>query len=424
MLLLVNLFEMKKIVVFIVLMMVMMPIIYSQNNIINNNIIQAPIIEKPVYIERYRPIYVEKPRVARKLEKPVLLHGYLWVYPEDLGYFNGIPVSVIDNINAQGSYGRNNWRIPSPDELAILEANAEIIGLGDEIYLATDHRNGVLRLVSTVPIEMPSKPVTESPFLLLGYLWVYPEDTGAFNSYPSVELINSINANKPYGRDNWRIPTPDELCLMEANMEKIGLSSNNYLATNRSNGVLRLVSTGPSLKEIEEQNALVLREKENRRAMIVSSGQGRRIGNVIWRTQVLSVGIDSVFRLRDVFNYRSHVVFPDEWRLPTIDEVIELCRFFNNDPVSVWGWLQELTSTNLKIEDGYWIPGDARTGYGGRYCELNSGYLIYMDYDGLAFVRFCQGTTKKEPFIRYNVSADEDNWGSNYGYIILVYDEK
>lgn len=110
--------------------------------------INVPVIEKPVYIERYRTVYVEKPRVARKLDEPVLLLGYLWVYPEDLGNFKQVPVSVINSVNAQKPYGRDNWRIPTPDELAVLEANADKIGLGDDIYLATDHRNGVLRLVA------------------------------------------------------------------------------------------------------------------------------------------------------------------------------------------------------------------------------------------------------------------------------------
>ena len=110
--------------------------------------INVPVIEKPVYIERYRTVYVNKPRKARKLSEPVLLLGYLWVYPEDLGSFKQVPISVIKSVNAQRPYGRNNWRIPTPDELAVLEANAERIGLGDDIYLATDHRNGTLRLVA------------------------------------------------------------------------------------------------------------------------------------------------------------------------------------------------------------------------------------------------------------------------------------
>lgn len=110
--------------------------------------INVPVIEKPVYIERYRTVYVNKPRKARKLSEPVLLLGYLWVYPEDLGSFKQVPTSVIKSVNAQRPYGRNNWRIPTPDELAVLEANAERIGLGDDIYQATDHCNGTLRLVA------------------------------------------------------------------------------------------------------------------------------------------------------------------------------------------------------------------------------------------------------------------------------------
>lgn len=110
--------------------------------------INVPVIEKPVYIERYRTVYVNKPRKARKLSEPVMLLGYLWVYPEDLGSFKQVPTSVIKSINAQRPYGCNSWRIPTPDELAVLEANAERIGLGDDIYLATDHCNGTLRLVA------------------------------------------------------------------------------------------------------------------------------------------------------------------------------------------------------------------------------------------------------------------------------------
>lgn len=109
--------------------------------------INLPVIEKKVYVDKYRTVYVEKPRVAKKLDKPVMLLGYLWVYPEDLGNFKQVPESVIRALNAQNPYGHNNWRIPSPDELAVMEANAERIGLGDDIYLATDHSNGVLRLV-------------------------------------------------------------------------------------------------------------------------------------------------------------------------------------------------------------------------------------------------------------------------------------
>ncbi|MBQ9200769.1 MAG: hypothetical protein IJ154_00125 [Bacteroidales bacterium] len=128
----------------------------SNQNVNNNNntiIIQnQPVIEKNIYIERYRTVYVDRPqpkRVARKLSAPICLLGYLWVYPEDLGTYMSGPTSIIAQINAQGQYGRNDWRVPSPDELRLMENYADKCGLGDDIYLATDHRNGVLRLVST-----------------------------------------------------------------------------------------------------------------------------------------------------------------------------------------------------------------------------------------------------------------------------------
>lgn len=125
----------------------------NQQNV-NINFDKLPIIEKPVYITKYRTVYVDKPqptRIAKKLEKPVLLLGYLWVYPYDLGEFIQNPTNIIENINAQAPFDRSTWRIPTPDELAVMEANADDVGLGDGIYMATSHKNGILRLVSTGP---------------------------------------------------------------------------------------------------------------------------------------------------------------------------------------------------------------------------------------------------------------------------------
>lgn len=124
-----------------------------QQNQQNVNI-NLPVIEKTVYVDRYRTIYVDKPqpkRVAKKLSAPILLHGYLWVYPEDIGNFKkqSDAWEVMQNINARNPYGRNDWRIPTPGELALLENNADKVGLGDDIYMATNHANGVLRMVST-----------------------------------------------------------------------------------------------------------------------------------------------------------------------------------------------------------------------------------------------------------------------------------
>lgn len=163
--------------------------------------INVPVIEKPVYIEKYRTVYVDKPRVARKLDKPVLLLGYLWVYPEDLGNFKQIPVSVINSVNAQNPYGRNSWRIPTPDELAVLEANADRIGLGDDIYLATDHCNGTLRLVA-IEGEYPN-------CVKIGNTYWMKTNLGASTEEDKGSLVTYEDAVK-YCPKGYRLPTEQE----------------------------------------------------------------------------------------------------------------------------------------------------------------------------------------------------------------------
>lgn len=269
----------------------------QQQQVINVNV---PTIEKTVYVDRYKTVYVEKPRPARKLSAPVKLLGYLWVYPEDIGDFKQVPVDVINSVNSQSPYGRNNWRIPTPDELSILIANADQIGLSSEIYLATDHRNGILRLVST----------------------------------------------------------------------------------------------GPSGDDI------------------VSSGQGRKIGNTIWSTQIFTDGPNSQFSSSP--RAISKLKFPKGWRLPTSNEVAALVRYNNNDPVRTWQFLKNLTSTNLEVEEY------TNSINGSAIYEKNEGYLIYMGNEGPTKVGFCLGTDRRKPEISYG--EDCRPYICYYGYIILVYD--
>lgn len=134
--------------------MLIMQMSFAQNYNIQQNQqnvnINVPVIEKTVYVDRYRTVYIER-RAPFRLKEPMLLHGYLLVYTEDIGDFKSQTEaqSIICNINNACQYDHDTWRIPTPAELRVLEANADKIGLGDGIYLATDHANGILRLVST-----------------------------------------------------------------------------------------------------------------------------------------------------------------------------------------------------------------------------------------------------------------------------------
>lgn len=125
----------------------------NQNTVIVNN---QPVIERVQYIEKYRTVYVDRPqpkRYARTLSAPVCLVGSVWVYIEDLGDFRSQSDAweIIQHLNERGACGRNNWRIPTSAELSLMEKNADKIGLGDGIYMATSHKNGILRPVSTGP---------------------------------------------------------------------------------------------------------------------------------------------------------------------------------------------------------------------------------------------------------------------------------
>ncbi len=184
--------------------------IINQNQ--QNININVPVIEKKVYIEKYRTVYIEKPRIAKKLNAPIQLLGYLWVYPEDIGNFNHVPTTIIANINAQTPYGRNNWRIPTPDELAVLEANADKVGLGNDIYLATDHRNGVLRLVSTGQ-SVAQNAVAEARgeyIVYAGTKWA-PQNYGAPSPYKEGIECNYLDITNFAFPQGWRLPTISEL---------------------------------------------------------------------------------------------------------------------------------------------------------------------------------------------------------------------
>ena len=130
------------------------------------------------------------------------------MYPEDLGNFRQVPVSVINSVNAQKPYGRDNWRIPTPDELAVLEANADRIGLGDDIYLATDHCNGVLRMVSTDAAKKPSVSSAIANGEVVSINGVL------FRSRPiNPQEVDPKGASYYYNNipEGWRLPTEGEI---------------------------------------------------------------------------------------------------------------------------------------------------------------------------------------------------------------------
>ncbi len=90
-----------------------------------------------------------------------------------------------------------------------------------------------------------------------GYLHVFPNELGVFQSEPS-NVIANINAQKMHGYNDWRLPTNEELSLLRANSY---LSGASYMTTESRTGMVLLVTTGKSVVEkdaieAERQNLL------------------------------------------------------------------------------------------------------------------------------------------------------------------------
>ena len=74
-----------------------------------------------------------------------VLYGYLKIFPNELGSFQSEPTSVIAQINNQAQHGYNNWRIPTEEELSLLQAN-NYLGAGK--YMSRESKNGIVLLVT------------------------------------------------------------------------------------------------------------------------------------------------------------------------------------------------------------------------------------------------------------------------------------
>ena len=97
----------------------------------------------------------------------VVLHGYLKLYPEDLGEYKNTPYTLIRKINDEISYGYDSWRLPTEEELDIIRSKGYLSGLK---YMTQSDPRGVLLLVTTKnPVVHKSKlPIAKQDISLYG----------------------------------------------------------------------------------------------------------------------------------------------------------------------------------------------------------------------------------------------------------------
>ena len=82
---------------------------------------------------------------SRKRTSVETIYGYLKVFPEELGTFESIPYTVINQLNNQSVHGYNTWRVPTNEELSLMRANGY---LSNGTYMTKENTRGIVLLVT------------------------------------------------------------------------------------------------------------------------------------------------------------------------------------------------------------------------------------------------------------------------------------
>lgn len=101
---------------------------------------------------------------SRKRTSVETIYGYLKVFPEELGSFESVPNTVINQLNSQAVHGYNTWRVPTNEELSLMKANGYLSG---GTYMTKENTRGIVLLVTdkadaaTLEAEAEAKELEE-----------------------------------------------------------------------------------------------------------------------------------------------------------------------------------------------------------------------------------------------------------------------
>lgn len=87
------------------------------------------------------------PTLSAQNNDVITLFGYLHVFPNDLGKFESEPKNIISNINENQTFGYCTWRIPTKEELSLLQSN-NIVSSGITYMSKDGNDSGMVRLVT------------------------------------------------------------------------------------------------------------------------------------------------------------------------------------------------------------------------------------------------------------------------------------
>ena len=97
---------------------------------------------------------------------------------------------------------------------------------------------GKIAITSGGTVSAQPTQQSTAPRVIYGYLKVFPNDLGTFDSEPRA-IISRLNQSQQYGYGTWRLPTNEELQLMRANNV---VGNGNYMTKENRKGTVRLVT--------------------------------------------------------------------------------------------------------------------------------------------------------------------------------------
>jgi TolB-like protein len=93
---------------------------------------------------------------------------------------------------------------------------------------AQTYRSLMPELAKDITSKLSSSNGSGGVVVLLGYLYVFPEDLGNMTYREAKSALAKINAVNPYGYSDWRLPTSEELSMMMQKRDKLQMNEKYY----------------------------------------------------------------------------------------------------------------------------------------------------------------------------------------------------
>jgi len=213
-----------------------------------------------------------------------------------IGRINNISKVVLGKVSRLGGGYQVDVRVVDVESSRIYAKDGETVTGNFRVGVSALAK----RLASKIAIRQSNSvpassvtPTTSSPRkrtsveTLYGYLKIFPNELGTFQSEPT-SVISQINKQAQHGYNNWRIPTNEELSLLKANNY---LGSGEYMTRENRRGIVLLVTDGKDYSTLQAEEQARIRAEQERKAAELRAEQERKAEADRRKAQLKSQGL-------------------------------------------------------------------------------------------------------------------------------------